>query len=342
MLDTIKNETDEQKAVAGEKTAAETKAAEEKAVEEKVETESDTTAEKLGADFDKKADEGEDHTAETAEEKEAKEKAEAEKAAKETKADEETGKEVPGKEVDESLLERAVRAGMSLERARKYGSKEDLEQIVELLEEGQSEKGKVSEESEAEKKAKEQTEADEAPYDCKLDPNEYDEGLIKGLNELGTMLKKRVVALETSLTKHAETLASDRVTKHTVWLDSMINRMSDDDLEKVYGKGDIDDIEEGSEQFKARAALDVKITKIANDLRDAKKAVPSRGKLFDMAIESLHKGKSTKTADAKTKAKLAERAKEAVGKGSSKVSAETAEAIALQANKDFDKEIDTD
>jgi len=213
-----------------------------------------------------------------------------------------------------------------------------------LLEESQSEKAKTPEELETEKKAKEEAEAkvkdDEEPYDCKLDPAEYDEGLIKAVNDLGTMLKKRVVALEAGHSKHAETLVSDRVAKHTDWLDSKINRLSDDDLKKVYGEGDIDDLEESSEQFKARAALDTQITKIAAGLRKAKKSVPSRNKLFDMAVEKLHKGKTTKKVDAETKAKLEARKKEALGGGSSRVSAETAEAQALQTQKDFDKKID--
>lgn len=333
--------TDEQKA------AVETKAAEEKAATES-EAKQDVAAEKLGTEFDKKADEGDEHTAytETDEEKEAKEKAEAEAK---TKADAEASKKVSDKEVDESLLDRAEQAGISREGAGEFSSKDDLERAVKWLEEGQSEarseKEKMPEELEAEKKAKEEAEAktkdDEAPYDCKLDPEEYDEGLIKGLNDLGTMLKKRIVALESGHSKHAEALVSDRVTKHTDWLDSKVNRLSDDDLKKVYGEGDIDDLEEGGEQFKARAALDTKITKIATDLRKAKKTVPSRNKLFDMAIAALHKGKKTKV-DAETKAKLDARAKEAVGGGSSKVSAETAEAKALQTQKDFDKKIDED
>ena len=342
-------ENKEQEAAAETKTAEETKAAETKAAEEKAATEieakQDVAAEKLGTDFDKKADEGEEHTAyteETPEEKEAKEKAEAEAK---IKADEEAGKKDPDKEVDESLLERAEKAGMSREKAGEFSSKEDLERAVKWIEDGQSEKVKTPEELETEKKAKEEAEAkvkeDEAPYDCKLDPAEYDEGLIKAVNELGTDFKKRIVALEASHSKQVEALVSDRVTKHTDWLDSKVNRLSDDDLKKVYGEGDIDDLEEGSEQFKARAALDTKIRKIATDLSKAKKTVPSRNKLFDMAIEALHKGKKTKV-DAETKAKLEARAKESVGGGSSKVSAETAEAKALQANTDFDKKIDED
>jgi len=341
------NQTDEQKAAAETK-AAETKAANEKAAaekttaEEKAATEQDAAAEKLGKEFDKKADKSDEHTAytETPEEKEAKAKAEAEAKAK---ADEEASKKDSGKEVDESLLERAEKAGMSREKAGEFGSKDDLERAVGLLEESQSEKAKTPDELEAEKKAKEEAEAkvkdDEAPYDCKLNPDEYDEGLIKAVNELGTMLKKRVVALEASHSKHAETLVSDRVIKHTDWLDSKINRLSDDDLKKVYGEGDIDDLKENSEQFKARAALDTKIAKIAADLRKAKKSVPSRNKLFDMAIESLHKGK-TKKVDAKTEAKLKERAAEALGGGSGRVSAESAEAKAVQIQKEFDKKTD--
>jgi hypothetical protein len=325
-----------------QKSAAETKEAEAKAAEEKAASEQDAAALKLGVDFDTKVDEGDEHSAytETPEEKEAKAKAEAEAKAK---AEAEASKKAPDKEVDESLLERAEQAGMSREKAGEFSSKEDLERAVELLEESQSKKGKTPEDVEAEKKAKEEAEAkvkdDEAPYECKLDPNEYDEGLIKAVNDLGTMLKKRVVALEAGHSKHAQSLVSDRVTKHTDWLDSRINRLSDDDLKKIYGEGDIDDLEADGEQFKARAALDTKITKIAAGLRKAKKTVPSRNKLFDMAIEALHKGKKTKV-DAETKAKLEARSKEALGGGSSRVSAETAEAEALQTQKEFDKKLD--
>jgi len=334
-MNATQTKTDKQEAAAETK-SAETKAATEKAAaEEKAATESDAAAQKLGKEFDKKADEGEEHTAYT--------ETEGEKEAK-TKADEKSSKEAPDKEVDESLLERAEQAGMSRDKAGEFSSKEDLERAVALIEESQSERTKTPEELETEKKAKEEAEAkvkdDETPYDCKLDPDEYDEGLIKAVNDLGTMLKKRVVALETGHSKHAETLIGDRVAKHTEWLDSKINRLSDDDLKKVYGEGDIDDIEEGSEQFKARAALDTKITRIAAGLRKAKKSVPSRNKLFDMAVETLHKGKTTKKVDAETKAKLEARQKETLGGGSSRVSAETAEAIALQHQKDFDKKLD--
>ena len=338
-------ETKDEKA-AEETKPAETKAAEEKvAADEKAATEQEAAATKLSKDFDKKADEGDEHTAYTDTPEEAKAKAEAEEkeAKAKAKADEKSSED-PGKEGDESLLERAEQAGMSREKAGEFSNKEDLERAVELLEESQSEKAKTPEELETEKKAKEEAEAkvedDKADYDCKLNPDEYDEGLIKAVNELGTMLKKRVVALEAGHSKHAGTLDSNRVSSHTDWLDLKVNRLSDEDLVKVYGKGDIDDLEEGSDQFKARAALDVKISKIAADLRKAKKSVPSRNKLFDMAIEALHKGKSTKKADAETKAKLEARTKDALGGGSSKVSAETAEAKALQTQKDFDKKID--
>ena len=332
----------EEKAATEEK-AAEAKASDEKKAEDKAASEQEAAAAKLGADFDKKADEGEEHSAysETEEEKKAKAEAEAK-----TKADEESSEKAPDKEVDESLLERAEQAGMSKEKAGEFSSKEDLERALELLEENRPvEKTKTPEELETEKKAKEEAEAkvkdDEEPYDCKLDAAEYDEGLIKAVNDLGTMLKKRVVALEAGHSKHADTFTSNRVSNHTDWLDSKINRLSDDGLKEIYGEGDIDDLDADSEQFKARAALDVKISKIAAGLRIAKKSVPSRNKLFDRAIEALHKGKTkNKKADTETKAKLEARAKDALGGGSSKVSAESAEAIALQANKDFDKKVD--
>jgi hypothetical protein len=317
-------------------------AAEKTTAEETAAAKQDAAAEKIGTEFDKKADEGEEHSAYT-EKTEDEKKAEAEAEAK-AKADEESSEKDSDDEVDESLLERAEKAGLSREKAGEFSSKEDLERAVVLLEESQSEKEKSPEEKEAEKKAKEEAEAkakdDEAPYDCKLDPAEYDEGLIKAVNDLGSMLKKRVVALEAGHTKHAKAFVSNRVATHTDWLDSRINRLPDEALKKVYGEGDIDDLEEGGEQYKARATLDAKITKIATGLRKAKKTVPSRNKLFDMAIEALHKGKSTKKVDTKTKAKLEARKKEALGGGSTKVSVESAEAKALQTNKDFDKKLD--
>lgn len=329
----------EENAVQGtEQTAvAEAKVDEVKESEAKA-TEQDTAAEKLGSEFDKKADTGDDHTAYNETDAD---KAKAEAEAK-TKADEKSSVDDPNKEVDDSLLERAVRVGLNLKQAKEYGSL--LESTVSLLEESQSKKAETSEgNTEAETKAKEEADAkakdDEAPYDCGLDPAEYDEGLIKGLNELGTMLKKRVVALETGHTKNTESLHSVRITKHTDWLDSKVNHLPEN-LTEVYGKGEIDDIEMDSDQFKARAALDTKISTIASELRAAKKPVPSRNKLFDMAITELHK--STIKADDKTKAKLKARAKEALGGGSGRVSAETADAEALQANKDFDSQLDED
>ena len=325
--------------------AAEKQAAEEKTAVEKAAAEEQTKAEDLGKDFDKKADEpGEEHSAytETPEDKEARETAEAEAKAK---ADEKSSEEkASDDEVDESLLERAEEAGMTREKAGEFGSKEDLERACELLEERQDEEAMTPEEVEAEKQAKADVEAkiedDKKPYDCGLDPAEYDEDLIKVLNELGTDLKKRVVALEGSHTTNRTAIDSDRVMRNTDWLDSKFNRMSDEALVKVYGEGDIEDIDEGSDQFKARAKLDIQITKIAGDFRRTKKPMPSRNKLFDLAIETLHKGKSTKKVDAKTAAKLEARKKQALGPGSTKVSAETAETKALQTNKDFDSKLD--
>lgn len=349
-MDTNQNVTDGQEEVAAETKATEEKSTEEKvteekAAEEKVATDADIEAEKLGDDFDKKTDEGDEHTAytDTPEEKEVKEKAEAEAK---TKADEEASEKDSGKEeVDVILLKRAEQVGMSTEKAGEFSSKEDLERTVELLEESQSKKEQTPEEKETEQKVKEEAEAkvkdDESPYDCKLDPSEYDEGLIKAVNELGTMLKVRVVALEAGHSKQVKALHSDRVTKHTDWLDSRIGRLKDDDLGKIYGEGDIDDIEETSEQFKARATLDTKIFELEAGLQKTKKHVPSRNKLFDMAIESLHKTKTTKV-DAKTAEKLKVRAAQALGPGSSKVSVESGEAEAVQIQKDFDEELDKD
>jgi colicin import membrane protein len=309
---------------------------------EKESVEQDKAALDLGAEFDKKAAEDSDgQTAYTAETDEAKAKAETEEKAK---AEAEAGKKDSGDEVDESLLERAEKVGLSRDKAGEFSSKEDLERTVVLLEESQSEKQQTPEEKEAEEKVKAEAEAkaeeDKKPYDCGLDPEEYDEGLIKVLNDLGTMLKQRVVSLEEGQLKHASTLKSSRVTQHTDWLDSKVNRLADEELTKIYGKGDIDDFEDDSPEFKARAALDTTISKIAAGLRSANKRVPSRNKLFDMAIEKLHKGKSK--VDTKTKTKLEARAKTALGGGSGKVSAESVEQKALQTQKEFDAKIDED
>lgn len=315
-----------------------------KAADEK---EAETTAVQLGAEFDKKikvVEDGEDLSAYNAEEGAEEGKDEKKEADEKSGKEEDSGHEEE-EDVDQGLLDRAEKVGISQAKAGEFSTKADLEKTVELLEASHIEKVQSPEEKESEAKAKEEAEAkakeDAAPYDCGLSPEEYDEGLIKVLNELGTNLKKRVVALEDGHNKNTTTLRSRSVTAHTEWLDAKVNGLQDEDLAKVYGKGEIDDFADDSDEFKARAKLDTEISRIAKDLRDNKKRVPSRNKLFNKAIENLHKGKNTKV-DAKTKAKLKERAKQSLGGGSGKVSAKTAEEQALQANKEFDAKMDED
>ena len=121
---------------------------------------------------------------------------------------------------------------------------------------------------------------------------------------------------------------------------SKINALGEDFVE-IYGEGDIEDIEPASEQFENRVKLNERIALTAQAYKNMGKPVPSRNKLFDQAVSYLNKKIVNKSkTEEETVKKLAERKSQVIGRASKKGSAKSAEELAAQAMKEFDKKIE--
>jgi hypothetical protein len=106
--------------------------------------------------------------------------------------DEGTGDAIPADEpepISDDLLERAVKAGMSMRQARKFPDHEALEEAITLI------SGKVNGDDAAEPaKPKEEAQAPESDIDkllsdISIDPKEYDSDLIKSVNALKDVVR---------------------------------------------------------------------------------------------------------------------------------------------------------
>jgi len=251
---------------------------------------------------------------------------------------EDTSDETPEEEekADEKIpVEKEVPAG-----------EKDVEAEIAKIEKQSAEPGKVEKEEEPEEKVETKVETEkkdeDKPYDCGLDPDEYDEGYIKATNEMGQKFTDEIKGLKSEKNELISLISNQNSQRFTDWLDRKIDALGDEFVE-IYGEGEFDDIEPASEQFENRAKLDKRIAITTKAYQSMGKPVPSRNKLFSQAVSYLHKDIVNKSkTDKETIKKLAERKGQVIGKASKKGSTTSALERSAQVMKDFDKKIDED
>ena len=191
--------------------------------------------------------------------------------------------------------------------------------------------------AEAEKKSEE-----DKPFDCGLDPEEYDEAVIKQFNAQGQAAQDAAEALKSENTKLTDTINQQSVQRHTDWFDRKINGLGED-FKEVLGKGDIEDIEPASEQFENRRKIANRMALVTKTYQSLGKTAPARNKNFEMAVSYLHKDIANKSKnEADTKEKLKARASQAIGSGSKKGSTQSAATSIAKTNAEFDAKMDED
>ena len=254
--------------------------------------------------------------------------------------------EIPAEDaqVDEdaikALFERAEAVGLTQKQVKSFSSAEDLENTLDILESRHKEK-------QSEKPDKKVEVEDDKPFDCGLDPEQYDAGLIKAVNKLGndfktelTALKKENAALKATTDSFSEKENRKAAKEHLDWFDGKLNSL--EGFEDVFGKGTIKDIEKGSAEFKARGTLDKAMFTIAKGYEAAGERIPSKDELFQMALNMKFSEKVKNAVIAGAGKKLDKRVAQTLGRGSGKGAPVTAIDKAVQANRDFDKEHLTD
>jgi hypothetical protein len=239
----------------------------------------------------------------------------------------------------DEILDRAELLGLTREKASEYSDEKDLETALTALEARQK-KGSESETPKAEAKTEKKPAEDDKPFDCGLDTETYDEGLVKTVNALGQKFTDEIKTLKAEKAELVKMISQQKNDRFTDWFDSKVNSLGED-FKDVLGEGEFEDVVPGSVEYENRAKLSEKMVSIAKRHQEAGKSVPSKAKLFDLAVSYLWKDKKiTKSkADKDVKDKLAARAGQAIGRGSRSSSASSAVNNAVQASKDFDKRV---
>lgn len=287
------------------------------------------------AKFDDKMDSDDDDPAvdddEDGEKAKAKAAAEAKEDADGDPAEEEPGEEEAGEQTAEDKELQAA-ADVIEKEAEAEAGKTDAQRMAEA-------EVRKADDAAA---AKATEDAKEKPYDCGLDPEEYDAGYIKAMNEQGQRSQDENKALKADNDDLRSMVAQQANQRYADWLDRKINGLGDEFTEAL-GEGEFDDLTPGSEQSENRMKLGRRMGLIAQAHQRLNKAVPPRNKLFDQAVSYEFKKEKTKSkTDAKTAKKLKERSGQTLGKGSQKASASSAADKALRIQKDFDRKLDED
>jgi len=179
------------------------------------------------------------------------------------------GEEPPA--IGDALVERAVKAGVTLADARAFGSAEALERVVERIEEA----AKTAAKSETDGSASEEQEAeDEDPLAVipDLDPEEYDEKLVDAFKAVKGIAGKLFDANK----ELRDQLAQVKSKESGSWLDKEIAGLGKD-FEKVFGTVEKPDA-------KARQKLERYIKFVQEDAKAEGKDL-SQGDAFKTALK---------------------------------------------------------
>ncbi len=336
-----------------EEVTEETTETTEESTDESKETEADVAELKAHEDFDKLIDDDEAEEAaeqteateektETEETKETKEKP-AEKADEETKTEteekdtgtvEETAKteDVP----DDSLLERAVVAGISLGDARDTKAA-TLERIVVAMEKKSEKTEKVVEEK---------------PFDCELSLDDYTQTEIDLHNKIGQQAQDTKLAMEKMAAEHKEALegVTDKTTAITAkqaranmdrQMDSYFDGMKG--FDKVFGKGGINTMDAGTPEFEKRMDVEDMMLVLLRGHKASGGDMPTDDVLFKQAVGIVCPEEISKVALSTKTKKIAAQREQVIGSGGKESESATTRAEKVdKIQKDFDAKIDED
>ena len=198
---------------------------------------------------------------------------------------------------------------------------------------------------EAEAQAKKEAEDEEKPYDCGLssdpdDEDSYEPALVEAMNKQGQATLDRAVVAEKANAVLTSKLDQQDAMRHADWMDRKFETLGEN-FDEVLGKGEFEDLEPGGTQRANRMAVSKRMGAVVQVYVKAKKPIPTRTKLFKMAVDKLFdkETKQPKT-DKKTIAAAKKRAGQALGSGSKKGSAESAATSKAAKVKAFDDMID--
>jgi len=265
-------------------------------------------------------------------------------------------KDEEGEQLSDELLQRAEAVGISKEDATAVGNPKALEASVSILEsrsQKQDDDKKEGDEKDGDSKGGDKSadkgDEEDKPYDCGLDPKEWEPELIESLNKQGQQqqdtikeLRKDVEGLKGELASERKSAGAREAEAFTEQFDGMVSGLGDDFADEL-GKGTIDDLDANSQEYKNRVAVQDKMIVLANGYASSKKGKPpSVQGLFEEAVQLVFPNKKAAVAVKEVSKKAKARASQSIGRGADSGRKKTGSDKALDANIEFDKKLDED
>ncbi|WP_309381995.1 hypothetical protein [Cerasicoccus frondis] len=145
--------------------------------------------------------------------------------------DEPDGKKVEESDITDAHVERAIKAGMSISEARSFKDAKSLERIVGLLEARQKDVNQGADKP----KEEEASESDPLADIPDLDPEEYDEGIIKGFNAM----KSIIASQQKTIREQSESIKAIQGSGQQSWFDSQVSALEVPDSDKTAKRDDL-------------------------------------------------------------------------------------------------------
>jgi len=275
-----------------------------------------TDEEKLHDDYDYDDSVGDDDLSTDEKDKgdDDKDSADSQKAADETtsskKEQEKTETETEEKPaIDDDLLARAEEMGFTKYEAQSFSNAEDLKRTLDILDGAWDAKPG----GDKEEKAGEKDSQKEPEFKVDLNPDEYDEKVIKTFEDLNKFHTDRYAGLEAKLNQVLEAVGNEQAAAADVRFESMIEGLGEDFTDTL-GKGPGHTLDRKGAQFENRIKLHEEIVRIAAGYAALNQRVPTEKELFEQAVGTVFKDKQKNLDMDKLGKKLNKRSKQSLGR----------------------------
>ncbi len=284
-------------------------------------------------DEDDEQTEADDTKGKEGDETEEKETSEKTEGDEKTKTDDNSGQvEQKDAEIDDSLLQRATDAGMSITQARSFKSKADLETSVAFAESQKASQAKAVENNSDtkaadDKKAEEEAKVEKVTFDHLIKAG-YDKDLVDTLNKTFGGLTDKIEQLTKDGKAAAEanaqlkSSADSRDTNRALDdFDERIGKLPDE-FKEVFGEGNFDSLTKNSKEHSQRSQVLAEMGSLSAGYSATKQAMPPIQTLLERAVYNVtgktvtgkQSEKKVDEKDQKVKDDLAKRADSTVGK----------------------------
>ncbi len=192
----------------------------------------------------------------------------------------EAGEELPGH--DEVLLERAVRAGLSLSDAKSMPDSTALSNVISRLE--------------APKETKVPVET-KAPVDplselADLDPEEYPEEVVEYLKGIKGVVSEQQKTIQGLTQQQQQAKRSAKANQFVNWFDAQVEGLGGD-YKDTFGEGRRENLND-STQVKARDRIVYFMDVVHNDAKREGRQIPNDGEIFNLAVDMAFPDKANK------------------------------------------------